>query len=407
MPSISLFFSKFTNEDEIMQKLISALDLSVVSDVDIINDACDKNLTTRNKLEQAIYQKTSVFNQFTLERERSIAHLKSVLAERLAQKQNTLYSGFTSLLIPHDVTHVLKVLVVDTKDKRIQRAAGGDVSEGEAAKIVRAEDIRAYNWTDFLFQKEAFDKALYDIVIPVEEKSTDEVVALIKENFNKTAVLETEDSTQAVNDLALTAEVELALLSKGQKVEVETRNSRVSLKVNKSSFSFSNLTKKLSEIVGSVHGVDGVEVLKGKTYTTSVYRDQQFELPPKVLLVDDEREYVETLSERLVSRNVGSYAVFDGQEALDFIDGDQPDVMVLDLKMPGINGIEVLQQTKKTNPNIEVIILTGHGSEADRETCMNLGAYAYLQKPTDVEKLSSTINEAYKKIAAHNQMAAS
>ena len=68
--------------------------------------------------------------------------------------------------------------------------------------------------------------------------------------------------------------------------------------------------------------------------------------------------------------------------------------------MPVINGIEVLKQTKKTNPDIEVIILTGHGSEADRETCMNLGAYAYLQKPTDVQKLSATIEEAYKKIAA-------
>jgi len=398
MPSIALFFSKFTNEDEIRQKLSSTLNLSIVDDADIFDSVYKKKLTIRNKLEQAMHRKTSVFNQFTLERERNVAHLKFALAEKLEQKQNVLYCGYTTLLIPHDITHVLKVLVIDNYDLRVQRAVKEGLSEREAAKIIKAEDLSAHGWSAFLYYKEAFDKSLYDIVIPVGQKSADEVVTLIKENYNKTAVLETPESLQAVSDLALSAEVELALLSKGQKMEVEVRNHRVSLKVNKSTFSFANLTAKLSEIAGSVPGVEDVEVLKGKGYQTSVYRDQHFELPPKVLLVDDEKEYVQTLSERLVTRNVGSYAVFDGHEALEFIDGDQPDVMVLDLKMPGINGIEVLKQTKKSNPNIEVIILTGHGSEADRETCMNLGAYAYLQKPADIEKLSATIAEAYKKI---------
>ncbi len=400
MPSIALFFSKFTNEDEIRQKLSSTLNLVIMDDADIVDSVCEKNRMSRNKLEQAIHRKTSVFNQFTLERERNSAHFKFALAEKLEQKHNVMYCGYTTLLIPHDITHVLKVLVIDSFDLRVQRAVEEGLSEREAVKTIKAEDLNAHGWAAFLYYKEAFDKSLYDIVIPVGQKSADEVVALIKENYNKTAILETSDSLQAINDLALSAEVELALLSKGQKMEVEVRNHHVSLKVNKSAFSFANLTAKLSEIAGSVPGVEGVEVLKGKGYQTSVYRDQHFELPPKVLLVDDEKEYVETLSERLVTRNVGSYAVFDGQEALEFIDGDQPDVMVLDLKMPGINGIEVLKQTKKSNPNIEVIILTGHGSEADRETCMNLGAFAYLQKPADIEKLSSTIAEAYRKIDA-------
>ena len=81
--------------------------------------------------------------------------------------------------------------------------------------------------------------------------------------------------------------------------------------------------------------------------------------------------------------------------------------MVLDLKMPGIDGIAVLKETKKNNPNIEVIILTAHGSEADKKICMELGAFAYLQKPADIDKLSATINKAYKKIAAGSQTPAS
>jgi len=398
MPSIALFSSKFTNEDEIRQKLSVTLNMAVVEDADIFDTVCSHKKTTRTRLEQVVYKKTSVFNQFTMERERNVAHIKSGLAEKLGQEKNVMYCGYTTLLIPHDITHVLKVLIIDNHDLRVQRGVGEGLSEREATKIIKAEDLRVHGWSAFLYYKEAFDNSLYDIVIPVGSKSVDGVVELIRENYNKTAVLETMDSLQAVSDMALAAEVELALLSKGQKIEVEVRNHCVSLKVNKSAFSFGNLTSKLIEIAGSIPGVESVEVLKGKGYQTSVYRDQHFELPPKVLLVDDEKEYVETLSERLVTRNVGSYAVFDGQEALDFIDGDQPDVMVLDLKMPGINGIEVLKQTKKSNPHIEVIILTGHGSEADRETCMNLGAYAYLQKPTDIEKLSKTIAEAYKKI---------
>ncbi|MEA3548402.1 MAG: response regulator [Thermodesulfobacteriota bacterium] len=404
MPSIALFFSKFTNEDQIRDKLASELDLSVVSDEDIINDICNKNLARKSNLEHCLYKKTSVFNKFTLERELNAAHLKFAMAESLMQKQNMLYHGFTSVLIPHEVTHVLKVLIIDNKKLRLQKAAAEGVSEKEADRLIKSSDLSAHDWTNFLYQREAFDPSLFDIVIPVGQKNADEVVAVIKKNFNKTTVLETKNSIQAVKDFALTAQVEHALLSKGQKVGVETHDSHVSLKVNKSAFSFSMLTKKLTSIVDSVPGIKEVQVLRGKEYMTSVYRDQHFELPPKVLLVDDEKEYVETLSERLVARNVGSYAVFDGQEALNFIDGDQPDVMVLDLKMPGINGIEVLKETKKNNPNIEVIILTGHGSEADRKTCMSLGAFAYLQKPTEIEKLSETINAAYQKIAADNAM---
>ena len=72
--------------------------------------------------------------------------------------------------------------------------------------------------------------------------------------------------------------------------------------------------------------------------------------------------------------------------------------MVLDLKMPGIDGLEVLRQVKKSHPETEVIILTGHGSEKEEELAIELGAFAYLQKPIDIDKLSETMKNAYKKI---------
>jgi two-component system response regulator CpxR len=66
--------------------------------------------------------------------------------------------------------------------------------------------------------------------------------------------------------------------------------------------------------------------------------------------------------------------------------------------MPGIDGIEVLRRVKETNPEIEVIILTGHGSEEARKVCMDLGAFAYLHKPVDIDMLSETLKKANEKV---------
>jgi DNA-binding NtrC family response regulator len=98
-------------------------------------------------------------------------------------------------------------------------------------------------------------------------------------------------------------------------------------------------------------------------------------------------------------RDVGSAVAFDGESALEMIDEEEPEVMILDLKMPGIDGLEVLRKVKQTRPEIEVIILTGHGSQKDREICMELGAFAYLQKPVDIDVLSQTLKEAKEKMA--------
>jgi DNA-binding NtrC family response regulator len=97
-------------------------------------------------------------------------------------------------------------------------------------------------------------------------------------------------------------------------------------------------------------------------------------------------------------RDMGSAVAYDGESALAMIGEDEPEVMILDLKMPGIDGIEVLKRVKQTRPEIEVIILTGHGSEADRATCLKLGAFAYLQKPVDIEVLTGTLKKANEKM---------
>lgn len=116
----------------------------------------------------------------------------------------------------------------------------------------------------------------------------------------------------------------------------------------------------------------------------------------KVLLVDDEEEFVKTLSERLQMRDVDSSPVYDGEQAMESVAEEEPDVIVLDLKMPGIHGLEVLKWVKEFHPDVQVIILTGHGTEADEAKAKELGAFEYVKKPVETDSLLKKIKNAYR-----------
>lgn len=120
----------------------------------------------------------------------------------------------------------------------------------------------------------------------------------------------------------------------------------------------------------------------------------------KILLVDDEHEFITTLAERLELRGIAARVVFDGESALLAVAEDEPHVMVLDVLMPGIKGLEVLERVKRSNPRVQVLLLTGHGSTRDGIEGMRLGAFDYMMKPlnidTLIEKMDSAIDYASK-----------
>ena len=120
--------------------------------------------------------------------------------------------------------------------------------------------------------------------------------------------------------------------------------------------------------------------------------------PLKVLLVDDEKEFVTTLAERLELRGFQVLIATDGEEALKFFDTDLPQVVVLDLMMPGLSGMEVLKRMKAIDFKIPVILLTGHGATKDGIRGMQLGALDYLMKPIDINELISKLNDAVKSV---------
>lgn len=114
----------------------------------------------------------------------------------------------------------------------------------------------------------------------------------------------------------------------------------------------------------------------------------------RVLIADDEVEFASTLQTRLNLRKYQTTMTNSGEATLDAITSEQPDVLVLDLKMPDLDGLEVLAKVKESWPGMQVIILTGHGSfEAGREG-MELGAFDYLMKPVDLNLLITKIEEA-------------
>jgi CheY-like chemotaxis protein len=400
MAVITIFSGMFCKEKAVVEEILSAVDYKLVTDSDIVNVASESSGMGETKIQRAFSAKASVFNKFTHEKERSIAHLKLALAERMSD-DGLLIAGFVSHLIPARVSHVLRVCLIG--DRRYRAAVAAEeqgMAEKEALKLIQKTDEDRAAWIHALFEKrDPWDPSLYDIVIPMSNTRLEEAAALIEKSAASQVVNRTEASRKAAQDFLLASKVEAALCAEGHNVGVEAREGHVTLTINKHVLMLGRLEEELKAIAAKVPGVGSVKTKVGKGfYQPDVYRKFDFELPSKVLLVDDEREFVQTLSERLLMREMGSAVAYDGESALDMVKEEEPEVMILDLKMPGIDGIEVLKRVKKTNPEIEVIILTGHGSEADREVCMKLGAFAYLQKPVDIEVLSDTLKRANEKI---------
>jgi len=116
-----------------------------------------------------------------------------------------------------------------------------------------------------------------------------------------------------------------------------------------------------------------------------------------VLLVDDELEFLETLVKRLTKRGLNISTAKSGEDALKIIRGKGIDVAVLDVRMPGMDGIQTLREVKKIDPLMEVIMLTGHASVEVAIEGMELGAFDYLMKPADIDELFYKLQDAFKK----------
>ena len=115
----------------------------------------------------------------------------------------------------------------------------------------------------------------------------------------------------------------------------------------------------------------------------------------QMLLVDDEDDFRTTLANRLKLRKIDVTDAASGNEAIELVKQRSFDVAVIDVKMPGIDGIETLKQVKKIQPAMEIVMLTGHASIESGMEAMKLGAYDYVMKPCDIDELLTKAGDAY------------
>jgi two-component system, OmpR family, response regulator CpxR len=397
MSVVTFFCGSYCNGKEIAERTAQKLRYALI-DKEIIEAASRQFQISNDKLERALFGTTSLLNSVTQEREKCVAYIQAACAEYL-KKDDFIYNGYATHLIPKTLNHVLRICIIADRDYRIKQAiASGGLNEKQAMQQIEQDDELQCQWTKHLFDTGPWDRKLYDIKIPMHSMDIDDAVTLICENVSKETLQTTAASRDSVDDFILSSKVNIALIEKGYIVDTACDAGKIIITINKFTWRLERMKAKLTQIAQTVPGVTDVITRIGPHFDRPRISPLDFDVPSQVLLVDDEKEFVLTLSERLKMRKIPSQVVYDGEAALSFVKDEEPDVIVLDLKMPGIQGMDVLRKVKRDHPNIEVIILTGHGSEKDEELTRDLGAFAYLQKPVDIDKLAETMKAAYEKI---------
>lgn len=398
MAVISIFSGTFCHAETVVEKVSERLGCELIEE-HLIDTASRRFGISKEKLNKSVMGQATIFNKLTHERGKNVARLSLVLAEYIA-KDNCLLHGYAAHLVPRTISHILKVCLIANHDYRVDEAVRiNSVSEKEADGMIRKDNKQRLEWTSYLFDKAPYDESLYDIVIPMQSGNIDQAVAEICKYAESEQLKTTERSKKLAEDFILASKVKLALVEDGEDVEVLAEEGRVIISLNKEVLRMKQYQEDLKDKIKKIEGVKEVETKLGPKYHTSSMNPwANVDVPPKVLLVDDEKEFVHTLSERLQTRKFEPSVVYDGEQALEFVKKDEPNVMVLDLMMPGIDGLEVLRRIKADYPDIEVIILTGHGSKREEEIAEDLGAFAYLQKPVNIDLLAKVMNEAYRKI---------
>ncbi len=400
MAFITVFSGEFCSAEEIVQNVAKKLGYNVFGS-ELIERASKNFDFEEEKLARAMTGYIGRLNRLTHDWEKSLVYIKSSLADIL-KTNDQIYHGPAAHLIPENITHVLRVGITADQDYRVEQAKRqmGLGAKGAAIQIQKGDQELA-KWMRQTSSVGPWDAKLYDVKIPLPSNSINDAVDIICKNKKRDALIPTENSIQAVLDFQLAMRVNLELLNQGHyNCGVKVDKGKASIFISQKtvptgalartfhSIRFENLETDVHKIAKGIPGVSSVEIFPGAGPAKKI----------RTLLVDDQQDFVVTLSERLDIRNIPSDVVFGAEEALTYVNTNEPDVMVLDLNMPGLGGLEVLKRIKKDHPSVEVIIVTGHGEENTEEAAINLGAFAYLKKPVDINILSKKIEEASQKV---------
>jgi two-component system response regulator CpxR len=397
---ITIFSGSYCRGDDVAAGVASRLQYERV-DTQLLALAAARFGASEDRLARVMTGPPPFLSKLTHEREKNLAFLRAAMAE-LVGRNNVLYHGFAGLMVPRTIGHVLRVCLIANLDHRIATAVEREgLAEKQAVKTIHKDDNQRLHWARGLRLDDPYQENQYDLLLAMQSTTVDSAIERICEIARQDALSTTPESLQAAEDFLLAARVQVALAPKGYNCAVSCSDGSATIALNQYVTRLEAVERQLQSIALTVEGVTDARCVPGAGFVPPSLvgpSDDDLGRPSKILLVDDEREFVHTLSERLQARNLEAAVVYDGEEALSFVASDEPEVMVLDLKMPGIDGIEVLRRVKRDHPKVEVIILTGHGSQKEEVLAMQLGAFAYLRKPVDIELLTTTMKQAYRKI---------
>ncbi|MCU0234145.1 MAG: response regulator [Thermoanaerobaculales bacterium] len=388
----------FCRGREVAGAVRQRLGAAELTDAELFASAAESSGVAAERFARLLYGPRSLVEGLRRDSPRLVAHLRAAVAA-VIDREPAVYLGGAGHLVPPSLTHVLKVCLGGTQEHRLAQGIAEGLTKREAQKqIVRDDELRA-EWTSSLHDSGPWEKTLYDIFIAMQETSVDDAVELISSHATRPAVALTASVLHAVADFRLAAAVGVGLADEGHDVDLACRDGEVTILIKHHTMFLERTQRELVELARQVDGVRTAVARPGRQYREpGISFDMELAVPSKVLLVDDEQEFVHALSERLQSRQMRPAIAYDGEQALAMVASDEPEVMVLDLKMPGIDGMEVLRRVKRTNPRTEVIILTGHGSDREEVLAAELGAFAYLRKPVDIEVLTATMRAAYRRV---------
>lgn len=395
MAIIALLYGSHCHGERIAQQVAERLGYRNIDD-ELFRTASERFSVSPERLLRSLTGPPAFFNKFTNEGELYPAYFETVLAE-LVLTDSVILTNHAAYMIPGHISHALKVCLIANHDFRIKRSFEKDnVSEADADAAIQEYDQKMSHASSLLQDKSAYDESLFDMVIPMHDTTVDGAVAQICVQAQSDALKTTEKSRKSVEDYVLSTKINLTLTKSGHKTSVYSENGRVIISTNEQSLLMGKLESKLRKIAEAQPGVTEVTTRLGPKFEPpSLNPWDKVDVPPRIMLVDDEKEFVHTLSERLKTRHFESSIAYDGEQALDMLNQDVPDVMVLDLMMPGIDGIETLRRVKEAHPEVEVIILTGHGSDKEQAAAEDLGAFAYLRKPVNINELARKMKEAH------------
>lgn len=259
MAIITISRGSYSRGKEVAEKVSRSLGYECISR-EIILETSEQFNITELKLIRAIHDSPSILDRFTRGKERYMSFFRSTLLRHL-QKDNAVYHGLVGQFFLQGVPHALKVrIIADMKDRIKEEMRRENISADEARQILVKDDEERRKWSLHLYGVDTWDPRLYDIVIHVQNMAVEDAVAIILRTVERPCFQTRPKGQRILDDLALSAQVEAALVTDFPKVKADARHGEVFISVRASLIDEEVINAKVKALAENVEGVKAVHV---------------------------------------------------------------------------------------------------------------------------------------------------